>query len=87
MASENLDRVLEGVRSLTAAERRELRARLDTWSNPIQASEDALDQRLLSAGVMSDLPAKRPDLALYRRWKPIAVKGKPLSETIMEERR
>jgi hypothetical protein len=87
MASENLDRVLEGVQSLTAAERRELRARLDTWSKPVRSGEDELDQRLLNAGVITDVPAERTDVALYRRWKPITVKGKPLSETIMEERR
>ena len=87
MPSENLDRVLEGVRSLTAAERQELRTRLDTWPKPSLSTEDDLDQRLLSAGVISHLPAPRTDPAPHRRWKPITVKGKPLSETIIKERR
>ena len=87
MPSENLERVLEEVRTLTAAERHELRARLDTWSRPSQSTEDDLDQRLLSAGVIGHVPAPPTDLAPYRRWKPIAVKGKPLSETVIGERR
>ena len=86
MPSENLDRVLEGVRSLTAAERQELRTRLDTWPKPSLSTEDELDQRLLSAGVIGHVPASCTDPAPYRRWKPIAVKGKPLSETIIEGR-
>ena len=87
MPSENLDRVPEGVRSLTLAERQELRTRLDTWPSPSPSTEDDLDQRLLSAGVISHVPAPCTDPAPYRRWKPITVKGKPLSETIIEERR
>ena len=86
MPSENLDRVLEEVRSLTAAEREELRTRLNSWPKPSQSTEDDLDQRLLSAGVISSVPARGTTLP-YRRWKPIAVKGKALSETIIEERR
>lgn len=87
MPSENVDRVLEEMRSLTAAEREELRTRLDRWPQASQSSEDALDQRLLNAGVIRQVPAAPTDLAPYRRWRPITVKGKPLSETIIEERR
>ena len=87
MPSENLDRVLEGVRSLTAAERQELRTRLDRWPSPSPSTEDELDRRLLCAGVIGQVPTPLTDLAPYRRWKPITLKGKPLSETIIEERR
>lgn len=87
MTSENLDRVLEGVRSLTAAERQELRSRLDAWPQASQSTEDDLDQRLLRAGVISQVPAPRTEIAPSRSWKPISVRGKPLSETIIEERR
>jgi hypothetical protein len=87
MTSENLDRVLERVRALTAAERQELRTRLDAWPKPSQSTEEDLDERLLSTGVISHIPTPLTDLAPYRRWKPIAVKGKPLSATISEERR
>jgi hypothetical protein len=87
MPSENVDRVLEEMRSLTAAEREELRTRLDRWPQSSQSSEDDLDQRLLNAGVINQVPAPPTDLAPYHRWRPIVVKGKPLSETIIEERR
>jgi len=46
-----------------------------------------LDEGLLAAGVIGHVPAPLIDLAYYRRWKPIAIKGKPLSETVIEERR
>jgi hypothetical protein len=46
-----------------------------------------LDDRLLAAGGIGYVPALLTDLAPYRRWKPIAIKGKPLSETVIEERR
>jgi len=87
MPSEDLDRVLEGVRALTPAERQELRNWLDAVPAPSNATEDALDERLLAAGVIARVPAPITDLATYRRWKPIAIKGKPLSETVIEERR
>ena len=87
MPTDNLDRVLEDVRALTAAERLELRARLDTWPAPSQSTRDDLDERLLAAGVIDHVPAPITDLAPYRRWKPITMKGKPLSETVIEERR
>ena len=87
MPSENLERVLEGVRALTAAERQELRAWLETWPTPAHSTEDALDERLLAAGVIGHVPAPIPDLAPYRHWQSIAIKGKSLSETVIEERR
>ncbi len=85
MPGRNLDRLLEEVGSLTAAERDELRARLNGWPKPSQSTEDALDQRLLGAGVICSVPA-RGSTPSYR-WRPIAVKGEPLSETIVKERR
>jgi hypothetical protein len=87
MPSENLERVLERVRALTPAERQELRARLEAWPTPPQSTEHDLDERLLAAGVIGHIPAPLTDLAPYRRWKPIAIEGKPLSETVIEERR
>jgi len=41
----------------------------------------------LAAGVLARVPAPITDPAAYRRWKPIAIKGKRLSETVIEERR
>ena len=75
MPSENLDRVLDEVRALRAAERQELRAWLDTWPAPSQSAQDDLDERLLAAGVIDHVPAPVTDLAPYRRWKPVAMKG------------
>jgi putative addiction module CopG family antidote len=47
---------------------------------------DELNRQLLEVGLLSNIPA-RPDPADYQEFSPIAVKGEPLSETIIRERR
>jgi len=56
-----LERLLERVRALTPAERQELRARLETWPIPSQATAHDLDKRLLAAGVIDRVPARLED--------------------------
>jgi len=48
---------------------------------------DALHQALLAAGVISEIKPPITDFTPYKNRKLIEVKGKPLSETIIEERR
>ena len=48
--------------------------------------EDQLDQLLLEAGVISEIPPPITDFTPYENRQPIEVKGKPISETIIEER-
>ena len=45
-----------------------------------------LDQRLLAAGLISRIPPPI-DLGSYKRSEPVRVEGKPISESIIEERR
>jgi len=54
---------------------------------PELSPEDRLDQLLLEAGVISEIPPPITDFTPYQNRKPIEVKGKPVSETIIEERR
>lgn len=44
-------------------------------------------QQLVAEGLLSHVPPKGKDIERFRRWQPVAIKGKPLSETIIEERR
>lgn len=87
MASANLQRLLEELKALTPAERRELRQVLDTTLTLAPTKEDELDHRLLLGGVISRV--REPEGALGRPpERPLVeVRGKPLSETIVEERR
>lgn len=89
MITANLDRVFEEVKALTPGEQKQLREMLDSLleSAAPQITEEEFEQRLLEKGIISRIPPPITDLAPYRDRKLIEVKGKPLSETIIEERR
>lgn len=89
MTTANLDRVFEEVKMLTPGEQKSLRDMVDellATSSP-QMTEEEFEQRLLEKGIISRIPAPITDPTPYRNRKLIEVKGKPLSETIIEERR
>lgn len=89
MTTSNLDRLVEEVRSLTQDEQRILRETLDSLLTAAQPemSEANFERRLLERGILTSIPPPITDLKHYRNRKLIVVKGKPLSETIIEERR
>ena len=89
MTTANLDRVFEEVKTLTPGEQKQLREMLDSLlaSAAPQITEEEFEQRLLEKGIISRIPPPITDLAPYRDRKLIEVTGKPLSETIIEERR
>jgi len=47
----------------------------------------ALRQALVKRGLLSPEPPRGIPVEELRSWKPISIRGKPLSETIIEERR
>lgn len=89
MVSQNVDRILQAVQALSDDERRELRSRL----NDHDAREEELRKReqvrrqLVAEGLLSHVPPRGKDPERFRDWQPVAIKGEPLSETIIEERR
>jgi hypothetical protein len=87
--SVTFEKVLEEVKALTPDEQQRLWELLDTWLAPIPSptKEDELDRLLLEKGVISRIPPPITDLTPYQNRKPIEVKGKPVSETIIKERR
>ena len=54
---------------------------------PPGGDEDQLERQLLADGVLYQVPSQITDATVYRQWQPIPWEGKPLSETILEERR
>jgi len=48
-----------------------------------------VDRRLLAKGLINRIPPEptEADIARFESWKPIHIEGKPLSETIIEDRR
>ncbi len=88
MANENFNKVVEAVKALTPAEQWRLRDLLDVFLAPPQTAitEEEFEQELVKEGLIS-VPPPITDFTPYQNRKPIEVKGKPVSETIIEERR
>ena len=95
-----VEEIVNAINGLPPGERAEVKRRLETIpaqpdhnevsaDDELQAATD-LDQRiqraLYEAGLVTEIKPPITDPALYRR-APIMIKGKPLSETIIEERR
>jgi hypothetical protein len=95
-----VEEIVNAVKGLPPREQAEVKRRLDTL--PAQPGENEvlvddsrqaaidLDQRvqraLYEAGLVSEIKPPITDPTPYRR-EPIRIKGKPLSETVIEERR
>ena len=89
MVSHNVSRILQEAQSLSNAEREELRQLLAerTVRQTDQSPQQQLRQALVERGLLSPEPPKGKSAEELRQWKPISVRGKPVSETIIEERR
>ena len=92
MSSTSLEKVMEELKALTPAEQQKVRELIDSMlelsaeTSATLSPEDFLDQRLLEAGLISEIPRRITDFTPYQNRKPIEVNGEPVSETIIEER-
>lgn len=87
MAKTTLEHIVEEIKSLAADEQWQLREILDAMLVPTEeeAKRQALHQALRAAGLITQVRQPRAiDLSPRQR---IYVQGKPVSETIIEERR
>jgi hypothetical protein len=87
MAKTTLARIVEEIKTLATDEQWQLRDILDTMLRPAEedAKHQALHQALRAAGLITQGRQPRGvDISPRRR---INVQGKPVSETIIEERR
>jgi hypothetical protein len=91
MVSPNVDKVLQQAKSLTLDEREQFIELLKSQkAPPAPVSEDEkLAVELLKKGIILTIPPKPTpeEIARFNAWKPVPIEGKPLSETIIEERR
>jgi hypothetical protein len=89
MAMTALSRMLDEVKRLTPDEQRQLREAIDRLLSPPSAppTEEQFERELVESGILDELPPPAGASEPVRKWKPIDVKGKPLSETIIEDRR
>jgi hypothetical protein len=86
-----IEKLVEEIRGLPLEQQEQLRNALDAEvasarSND-QTSELEFKQRLLQAGLITEIREPARDRASFLRYQPVAIQGKPLSETIIEERR
>jgi hypothetical protein len=77
--------VLEAVRTLSLEERAQVRALLDTLPDASLSPEEEAQARLRTAGLLAEI-GRRPATG-WTRHAPVVFKGKPLSQTIIDERR
>jgi hypothetical protein len=81
--------VLAAVQTLSREEQARLRSQLDaTLAEPEASSpEEAVERALFERGLLSEIKRPGTDLSAYRDRRLVKIKGKPLSETVIEERR
>ena len=59
----------------------------DHRAAPAVASDEALQRRLLEAGIVSEIKPPIQDFKPYQHRQAVPIHGEPLSETIIRERR
>lgn len=80
----SLQDVLEAVHAMSQAEREQVRCLLDTLPEAPASPEESALARLREAGLL--VTAGRQEASIRVRRTPVEIKGKPLSETIVDER-
>jgi len=87
MAKATLDQIVKEIKTLAPDERRQLCEMLDAMMVPAEEEDKrkALHQALRAAGLVTQVRQPRATDTPNRRR--IEVQGKPVSETIIEERR
>ncbi len=89
MSQDTLERIVEDVRTMTPQEQQQLRALLDNaladQADVMQAKERLLMQRLLEKGIIGSIPTGLHDDS-DDDYVPIQVQGRPVSETVLEDR-
>jgi hypothetical protein len=89
MAVTAISRVLDEVKRLTPDEQRQLREAIDQLlSRPAAPlTEEQFERELVESGILDEVPPPPGASEPLQERKSIDVKGKPLSETIVEDRR
>lgn len=86
MATAAVTNIVKQIKKLSPAEQQELRTIL-SLARP-KATEEDFRHALIAAGLLSSpSPEARARAARRRPFKPVPVRGKPISETLIEERR
>ena len=84
-----LERIIEEVKALSGAERRQLAALLQDIDGPAPgaSAESELEGKLAAEGWLSLPEPPSPDSPPFEFGAPLTTPGRPLSEVLIEERR
>lgn len=86
-----IEKILQEIKMLSRVERIQLQAAIDRDVVESQCenelSEDEFEQQLMADGFLHNASGVSSDVTAYKNRVPITVKGKPLSETVIEDRR
>ena len=86
MGTVSLEQVFAEVKLLSREEQQQLRDTLDQWLRHARP-EDRLEDVLLEAGLLRAQRPRGENTAPPTAFTPVAVRGQPVSETLIEERR
>jgi hypothetical protein len=88
MSKSTFDELVEEIESLSLDEQQRLKKLLDAWliRDYPQLTEDEFEQELYEAGLLSEIKPPITDFIPHQNHQLIELKGKPLSEVIIEER-
>ncbi len=98
MSSSTLEQVLEEVKALTADDQQKVRELLNSLADESKSeknetnelkplvTEEEFQKILVAKGIIRSIPSRVVDKTPYENRKLLEVKGKPLSEIIIEER-
>jgi len=89
MSAATLEAVLEQVKELTPEEQQKVRELLNSLSEEpkLRMTLEEVERKMVEDGLLRGIPPPISDITPYKNRRLIEVKGKPLSETIIEERR
>lgn len=88
-----LEKIVEEIKTLTPEQRQRVREMLDgassdeTPEEELQRREEQVYQRLRKTGILVKIPLEDVEHLPFEDYVPVKFEGKPLSETIIEERR
>lgn len=88
----DVERLIQQIQALPPEDQTRVRRALEVESEQLPMKNDRsatveLQKRLIAAGMLKELKQPRRDVEVFNRRKPVDIEGKPLSETIIEERR
>ena len=86
MGARSLEQVLAKAKMLSQEEQQRLRDTLDRWLQR-DRPEDRLEDVLAEGGLLRARHPRGGDTAPPTAFTPVAVRGQPVSETLIEERR